>query len=218
MARSADDKRQVTAKVRALLAAGVSEFEQLEALKDDGVTVRELRGLRAEILSDEVEELHSATAEETFLRYKLRMNKCARELDDIVERARVARTSPGILSAAVAAVKAKSQIVDQILDRGQSLGVIHKAPKTSVKIGGIVVADASTPELRRLVSQRVAALEALAERTALRNYLEEPDEAIYYDAPDDGDVIEMDAGEEPEELELDPEPEEERPVRTKVAS
>jgi len=190
VARSAEQKREVVAQVRALLAAGSTESEQLDALSPYSVSSRELRGLRSEILTGELEQLNTASADETFLLYKLRMENCVRDLDAIVQRAAAVNPpSAGILAAAVSATKAKSQIIDTVLDRGQSLGVVHKAPKTTLTIGGVLVANASNTELKKLVRQKVVALEQLAERTALRDYLDEPDEPIYYDAEHTADRV-----------------------------
>lgn len=185
MARSADEKRQVLRQLRALLASGASEFEQLDALQLMHVSKRELRGLRNEILSSEVEELRSATVEETFLRYKFQMQGCIRDLDVIFKKAdSVASPSPGILSAAVAAIKARSQIIEQMIDRGQSLDLIHKAPKRTMVIGGVVIADASLKEVKKLVGVKIAQFENLAQQTMLTSYVDEPDEPLYYDADD----------------------------------
>lgn len=183
MARSADEKGQVLRQLRALLASGASEFEQLDALAPMHVNKRELRGLRNEILTSEVEELRSATTEETYLRYRLQMQGCVRDLNTIFEKAAsVSKPSPGILSAAVAAIKARSQIIDQMIDRGQSLEVIHTAPKKTVTIGGIVMANASLKEVKKLVGVKIAQFESLAQKTMLTSYIDEPDEPLYYDA------------------------------------
>lgn len=185
MARTAGEKQVIVAEVRALLSAGASEFDQLAALVPHKVNKRELRGLRNEIITSEIEELKSSSAGEIFLRHKLRMDACVKSLDEVVERALApaAKVAPGALNAAVAAIKAKAQILDQTLDRGQSLGVIHEAPKVTARIGGLDISEAKIADLRVVVAKKVAALQLLATSGGVGSYVDEPDGDLYYDAP-----------------------------------
>lgn len=214
--RSASEKRELLALIRAHLADGAPEHTQLVELEAFDVSLRELRGLRAEILSEEIDSVTTETAAEVFIRYRLRMEKCVGQLDDLVNRATAMSTAVA-LNAAVGAVKAKAQILNEVLDRGQSLGVVHKAQKEPARIAGIIVSDASLSDLKRLVRKRTAALEALAERAALRPYADEVDERLYYDAEVigvedvDSEVIDV----EPSPAEL---PEDAPVLRTKVVA
>lgn len=184
MARHADEKRRLLASVRSLLANGATEYEQLDALEDDSVGVVELRGMRASIIQDEIESASADTPAEIFVRFRLRMNACISDLDKVIASA-TRQSSAIALNAAVGAIKAKASILGSVLDRGQTLGVIHKAPKTNVTIAGVLIADASVSDLKRLVATRTAHLESIAARSTMTDYLAEPPGELYYDAVPD---------------------------------
>jgi len=202
MARSAEDRRAILDRVRGLLASGAPESEQLESLAEYGVMTRELRALRSEVLAVEVEEIRAASAEETYLRYKLQMGLCVSDLDAVIKAAMAdPKPTSAALGAAVAAVKAKANILDQVLGKGQDLGVIHKAPKTTMLIGGIQVSSLAVDELRALVSDKIKSLHRLAAGAPLRPYADEPDGDLYFvdanDSDDDSPPEAVDVDETP---------------------
>lgn len=60
-------------------------------------------------------------------------------------------------SAMVSAIRARSDIQDKVLERGQEFGIIAKEPeKSGALIAGIVIADLSNPQLKQTVVRELA--------------------------------------------------------------
>jgi len=182
VARPVDEQRRILTEIKGLLGTGKTEGEQLEALAEWNVGTTELRRLREEVLSEHIQSLRAETPEQAFVRHALRQEKHVDQLDEVVEACfSVEKVNGSLMGAAVSAIKAKASILDRLMERGQTLGVVHKAPSTSYKIGGMVVAHASINDLRKLVADKMRSLEALARQQAPVDYLAEPDGQLYFD-------------------------------------
>jgi len=177
-ALSKRETRRLKAELRGLLADGCTEDE----CRDDlGITIGLLRRLKRELLADELEQVVNDSPQEVWAKYRLRMDGCIGDLDDIIRKGSDPKVRGG-LSAAVSAVKAKYTIIDNVLKRGQELGVVHKEPAKKVIVAGITVTSAGLEDLRELVESRKEALKGMITKYAPRelvDYADEPDEDLY---------------------------------------
>lgn len=174
--RTKREIRRLKAELRGLLSGNSSDAECCEAL---GVNMTSLRLLKRELLADELDAVINDSPEEVWAKYRLRMDGCIDDLDDIISKGSDPKVRGG-LSAATMAVKAKASIIDNVLKRGQDLGVVHKEPEKKVIIAGMTVTSASLDELRDLVDSRRAKLTDMVDRVA-------PAGLVDYAAEDDGD-------------------------------
>ncbi len=178
--RSKREIRRLKAEIRSFLADGASDREISGEL---GITIKDVRTLMRQLISDELEEITNDSAEEVWAKYRIRMDGCIQDLDDVIEKAIGGEEIPkGGLNAAVNAVKAKTSILDNVLKRGQELGVLHKEPDKKVIVGGIAVTSVALEELRELVDSRRAAVEDLVTTYApskLLDYADEPEGDLY---------------------------------------
>lgn len=178
--RSKRETRRLKAEIRSYLADGASDREISGEL---GITIRDVRNLKRELISDELEQITNDSAEEVWAKYRIRMDGCIADLDDVIEKAVRGKELPkGGLNAAVGAIKAKASILDSVLKKGQELGVLHKEPDRKVVISGVAVASVELEELRELVDSRRADVEDLVTSYApkeLVDYADEPEGDLY---------------------------------------
>lgn len=173
--RSATEVRRLKAELRAGMALGESEVQLMDRLS---VGAGDLRWLKSQLMQDELAEVINDSPAEVWLKYRMRMDGIIGDLDAVIEKGKSGKVG-GSLNAAVGAIKAKAQIVDKVLERGQDLGVIHREPEKSVTIGGVAVTDLREGELEELVVEKREALALLLERYAVTDYAAEDDEDPY---------------------------------------
>ena len=150
--READDPEvvaEIMAVVQTHIGMGHNDLKIMEALD---CTPSELRNLKEKLLKTETQALHNRTAEETFLDYKWRMMAVVDSLETISASASKARQ----FNAAMGAQKAKAQVIDTIMTRGQDMGLINRAAKRTEVVGGMVVAHLDGAELLDAVKTAVA--------------------------------------------------------------
>lgn len=141
--RDADDpecQAEVLATVRTHIGMGTDDGAILEAMD---CTPSELRKLKEQLYTKESNNTTQRPAEEVFLTYKWRMDAVIDQLQDITTKAKTARQ----FNAAMGAQKAIAQTLDDVMNRGQEMGVIARAAKKTEVVGGLVVAHLSGKEL-----------------------------------------------------------------------
>jgi len=96
---------------------------------------------------------------EIFLEYLLRQKKIIVHLDAIHSKAIAAKPVQG--QVAIGACKAKSDILDKIIDRGQSLGVYDKKPAELKLLGDIDLDGMDLGELKDQVHKEMEEIKRL---------------------------------------------------------
>jgi hypothetical protein len=148
-ARAAHDEaetRRLLALLRTGIAAAKNDPQLLELLD---VSPSELAALKGKMYAQEAVNLIDRPAEETFVTYRTQMYGVVEDLDAVAKEARGARQ----FTAAGAALKAKAQIIDKVMERGQEIGVIPRAAKKTEMVGGILVASLTDRELMEQIGE-----------------------------------------------------------------
>lgn len=146
--------RECLATVRAMMSFG---WDEDTMCVEFGVTAAKLAQYRRTILSKEQATLSHRPAEELFIEYRLMAMEDVLELDDIARKAAKAKN----WAAATTARRARSQIIDQIMNRGQDMGVIPRAAKRHEVVGGLVLAQLSERELLHQIEAQAVETQAL---------------------------------------------------------
>jgi hypothetical protein len=86
-------------------------------------------------------------------------------LADLEELMRKWRKVPRAAPYIVGAVRARSEILDRVLDRGQEMGIVVRVPRRrELLVAGAGVGQLSTHQLRGVVVEQLEALQRLAAR------------------------------------------------------
>ncbi len=128
--------------VRTLISLNYNDHEMCEYLYID---VKELSRLKKEVYFEELSVHRQMTNEELFVQYKLQQMEVVKDLDVIVERFKGSKQ----LTALAGALKAKSEIYNDIINKGYEFGVIDKTPdKAALLVGNLDITSASLSDLR----------------------------------------------------------------------
>jgi hypothetical protein len=152
--RTKTDQRKIKAEIRARLANGMTDEEIIEEV---GVAPNIYVGYKKQVLQDELNEAICESAGDTWARYSLLMSGCIQDLNTVIRQGHEVYHDKGdtrSMNAVVGAIKAKAQILEGIIDRGQNLGVIHKEPDRSITVGGISVAHGDSDRMVALIEER----------------------------------------------------------------
>lgn len=143
------------AKLRVYLTEG-KDHEEIAGLF--GFKWADYEEFLGKFYEQEVEDLRGRTTEHVYVDYCLHQHQNIHDLTKLVDHYDKTKQHAAVVSA----VRARSEIYDKIIARGQELGFIDKKPETKL-IAGMVVAHLSTKELRSVITQELSGLEKLFE-------------------------------------------------------
>jgi len=128
--------------VRTLISLNYNDYEMCEYLK---LNVKDLTRLKKEVYFEELTIHRQMNNEELFIQYKLQQMEVIKDLDVMVERFKGSKQ----LTALASALKAKSEIYNEIINKGYEFGVIEKTPdKSAMLIGNLDLTSASIDDLK----------------------------------------------------------------------
>lgn len=148
--------RAVCARLRSHLAEGKEHDEIAQLL---GLTAAEFQELLKRFFESEADDLRGRTTEEVYVDYTLRQTQNIKDLTRMLGAFEESKQH----SAMVGAVRARSDILDKIITKGQEFGFIEKKPETKI-VAGMIVSQLSTPDLRRAISDELGNLDRLMSR------------------------------------------------------
>lgn len=145
------------AELKAHLGEGKDDLQVAEEM---ALSTGEYNELKSAMYEWETTDLHDKAAEEVYIDYTLRQKQCIKDLDGMIAEFR--RTKQ--FNAMVGAVRAKSDIIDKLIAKGQEFGILEKAPEKKQIVAGIMVAELSNEQLRSVITKELLGLDALAKR------------------------------------------------------
>jgi len=145
--------RATFAKMRVHMEEGYEEEEIAGFLGFDWSDWEELK---RQFYQHEASVLQDKTTEQVYVDYILHKGR------DIHDLTQVMRTFDKTKqpSAIVAAIKARSDIYDKIIVRGQEFGFIEKKPETKL-VAGVLVAQLTDKDLRSAITGQLSQLDSL---------------------------------------------------------
>lgn len=170
--------RRLEAYFRLCIAEGLTRDEIMSRMD---MTDVEFDRLERRILESDAARFTAMGTAHRYYVYMLRQEQCAHELDRLIEEN---RTNDGFSSTAmVAAIKAKSQIVENTMKMGQELGVIAKRSKELRVVGQINLATMNNEELEKLYENMLSKFSHMVEpKSGLPGHFQKMLDAPYEDA------------------------------------
>lgn len=153
----AADKRWGAPELRTLLATMrvhlMANKTDLAIQEEMSLDTGDYNALKSELYEQEKTDINDKSVEDVFIAFGHRMEGCINDLDEIIKDKK--GTNP---NAVVGAVRAKADIINKIIDRGQEFGLIEKVPERKVVVAGLLVSKLDTKQLRKLISKQVGEL------------------------------------------------------------
>jgi hypothetical protein len=152
-------RREVIAQIRTHIATGLDDDQ---IAKKTGLSLSDVRDFRRQVIRHETEILKGRTDQEWFAEYRLAQEANMRDLDMVIDLAREKGTKQ--LTAVVGAVRARAAIWKDMIETGQTLGLISRKPQQHEIVGGIAIANLETIEIRQLIAKAALVGQAMLDR------------------------------------------------------
>lgn len=158
------------------LASGLSDNEVMEEM---GLLPDEYNQLKTAMLDNKADEIREKPVEHTFVEYLINQSTNIRDLTNMIQD--FYRTKS--YGPMVGAVRARAEIFDKILTKGQEFGLIHKEPDKKQILAGVAVTELSNKQLRKMIKGELKILGKLQKQFGEKNLLELPEHESLYSGP-----------------------------------
>lgn len=146
--RSEIDRRILLDLVQDSMVRGVSETQACIELN---ISLDELRKNQNKVIDDLVKDTHDSTALQVYAKYVMEQRGCVGELQVMINSFKTSKQH----NALVGAVRAKSDILDKIVNKGQDMGLIDKRARRIEFIGQLDVRDLTEVEIARSIMSTI---------------------------------------------------------------
>jgi hypothetical protein len=150
-------KIEFAATIYGHLVDGSTEEEIIDEL---GVTAQHYQAAKQFLLTSKGEEEERMTPQQRYARYMIEQERNIADLNDLVGNLDYKKQ----YSAIVGAIRIRSEIAENVIKTGQTLGVVSKEPERRVVVGGISITDMSETDLRKGVLTAIGGLSQMIER------------------------------------------------------
>jgi len=139
-----------------------------EARKKLKISVEDFVDLKRKMMEREIARLSTQTTEEVYVKHSIAQIQNIRDLTDMIKEFKKSKQ----YNAMVGAVKARAELYDKLLKMGQDLGIIEKEAVKHEVVGGIVVSDLSSKELKKMITSELAGLNDMMKRYGSSNIID----------------------------------------------
>ncbi len=152
------------------LSKGVRDMEIIERL---GVEAETYVSLKAQMLDDKAEELKNKPSEHVYIEYCLAQHENIHTLTEMIKDFKSTKQ----YNAMVGAVRARADLQDKLIAKGQEFGVYKKTPAGRV-IGGLLVADLSSSDLKSAITKAIGNLDKMINRYGDSDIIDVPSSSV----------------------------------------
>lgn len=157
MKLSKEQLREAVMRIYGLLCEGDEEGDILDEM---GISADEYEKLKAAMFEYKSEELRSKPIEHIYVQYIIDQTKNLKDLDKFIRESRASKQSSNL----VGAVRARAEIYDRLITKGQEFGIIKKMPNRTEIVGGVVLAELTNKELKKQMTGALSELNFLLEK------------------------------------------------------
>lgn len=160
-----DQLREAVLQIYGLLCSGEDESDILDEM---GLTATQYEELKKKMFEVKTDEVRSKPIEHIYVEYMIEQYRNITALDDIIANYR--RTKQA--TALVGAIRARSEITDKLIARGQEFGLIKKVPNRNELVAGLVVANLTNKELKKEITGALGGLNEMISKYGDRDIID----------------------------------------------
>ena len=145
---------EVAATIYNEMISGSSEADIMDLLGLDAETFQQARKF---MLESRAEQIRGKSREHVYVEYVIEQTGNIRKIDKMMS----GLTDQKQYNALVGALRLRSDILDKIITKGQDFGLLHRDPKRSEIVAGVLVAEMSDRDLKKAITGQVKLLNDL---------------------------------------------------------
>lgn len=154
------------------LSKGHSESEVADLM---GLDAEVYERLKTMMLDRKTDELRKRPIEHVYVEYLINQLSNIGALSDIIKETK--KDSP---NSAIAAIRARAELYDRLLTKGQECGVFAKVPDRKVLSIGVAFQDLTTPDIKIRFAQAVADMARMMKRFGDHTIIDAPVSDLHY--------------------------------------
>jgi len=165
--RTAANHRVMLDLVQDTIMRGLTDEQ---ATRELGIGLPEYRKLQTGVMDRLIEQIQRQTTYQVYAHYVLEQKSCVLELQKMIDGFKTSKQHNAI----VGAVKAKSEILDKIISKGQDMGVIEKRAKRIEFIGSLDVRNMTDVDIARSIMLEMQEINELVDEGIIDAKIVEP--------------------------------------------
>jgi len=144
-------------KLFSLLGEGMADEDARHAM---GLNQTDFAELREKMFKHKAQELKDRPTEHAYVEYLIAQRANLADLTHMIENFKSTKQ----YNAMVGAVRARSDILNNLIAKGQEFGLLEKRPEEKRIIAGVMIAQLSNKQLTSLVTRELGQLNKLVEK------------------------------------------------------
>lgn len=131
--------------------------------------------LKFQTLEDKAQELRRKPPEHVYVEYIINQTQNIQDLTEMIGQFKKTKQ----YNALVGAVRARADLYDKLVAKGQEFGVFAKAPERKI-VAGVLVGDLSADDLRTAITKAIGNLDAMMSRYGDSNIIDVTPDSLHY--------------------------------------
>lgn len=152
-----DQVKEAIATIYGALCEGQADKDVID---DMGLSAEQYEQLKAAMFDAKADEVRAKPTEHVYIEYMINQINNINDLTTMIEQFKSSKQ----YNAMVGAVRARGEIYDKLIARGQEFGIIHKKPDRKEIVAGVLIGDLSNKELKKLITSELGKLNGLMKR------------------------------------------------------
>jgi hypothetical protein len=170
-------KDKVKEAVQAIFSRLEAGENELDIVTSMGISEDEYWVLRRKMLEQKSDELRKKPQEHVYVEYLINQSHNIRDLTDMIEEFRNTKQ----YNAMVGAIRARAEIHNMLVAKGQEFGLIKKTPDRKEIIAGVMVTNLSNEELKKEIVGQLKNLNELMRKHGDQNIIDmQRTDSIYH--------------------------------------
>jgi hypothetical protein len=136
--------------------------DEADILDEMGISAEQYESLKDKLFESKTQEFRTKPIEYTYIQYIIDQTRNLSDLDNFIKlnKSEKGKSSQSI----VGAIRAKSEILDKIIARGQEFGIIKKVANRSEVVAGVLIAELSNTQLKKEITTSLDSLNLLLKK------------------------------------------------------
>jgi hypothetical protein len=154
-----EQMKEAVMRIYGMLCDGDDEADILDEM---GISAEQYENMKDKLFETKAQEFRTKPIEYTYVQYIIDQTHNLSVLDDFIksnknEKGRSAQSIVG-------AIRARSEIMDKIIARGQEFGIIKKVANRSEVVAGVLIAELSNTQLKKEITTSLDSLNLLLKK------------------------------------------------------
>ena len=149
--------KEAAATIFAALCDGKNDKEVIDEM---GLSAEQYEQLKAAMFDSKADEVRTRPTEHVYVEYLINQINNINDLTQMIELFKTTKQ----FNAMVGAVRARSEIYDKLIARGQEFNLIHKRPDRKEIVAGVMIGDLTNKDLKKLITGELGKLNKMMKR------------------------------------------------------